>query len=587
MIELLILWIYMLIISTAIGILVLSGCDKLLNINRVTNYSFIGIQLAAVCFISVYAQIWSLFGRISALAHIFLLGVIVLIFLLGFVSSRFSNFKIPYTKFVDSIKSILRCLLSWEGALFIILILITAFYASRGNQHTDTYIYHAEMIRWYEEYGLVTGMGNLQNHFAYNSAYLAYASFWSMRWLLGQSLHGTNGFLQALLVVWSIKGLLAYKSHGNHVTDGCRLAIIIYAIVNSEYIMSPATDFGALYIVLWIIALWLQTSFEQNTGNESSIISTHIYGLLAVSSCIALTYKLSAGLIIIIAIYPAIILFKAKDYRKIILYITLGIVAVLPWIVRNIIISGCIVYPMTMFKLDMLDWAIPTKVLLEDDALISTWGKCLYDIDRANDSMRIWLPIWWDAKDTYEKMLIVSNVCAGLLEFVWIIDKIIHHKQINLAYGTLKLSIIPCMLIWFVKAPFIRYGLAFLLVIPLCEIAQWLTRNNTLHITGPISIISGFGVVAIALTLLMYINYYTLVDVNLAKANLKEPYYITQKDYAQVEYQTYNMNGMTIYYPAYSSDNSYAPIPSTAYIGMATRTKLRGTTIEDGFMPNE
>ena len=53
---------------------------------------------------------------------------------------------------------------------------MTAYFASRGLQHTDTGIYHAQAIRWYEEYGLVKGLGNLQQHFAYNSAYLAYAA---------------------------------------------------------------------------------------------------------------------------------------------------------------------------------------------------------------------------------------------------------------------------------------------------------------------------------------------------------------------------------------------------------------------------
>ena len=84
---------------------------------------------------------------------------------------------------------------------------MTAYFASRGLQHTDTGIYHAQAIRWYEEYGLVKGLGNLQQHFAYNSAYLAYAAAFSMKWLVGQSLHGTNGFLQAFLCIWALYGL--------------------------------------------------------------------------------------------------------------------------------------------------------------------------------------------------------------------------------------------------------------------------------------------------------------------------------------------------------------------------------------------
>ena len=586
MLELLILWTYMLLLSTVIGTAVLAILSFVFKKNIDVKYSFLGVQLAALCFITFYTQVWSLFGRVYIEAHLLLLFVSIGILICGYLNKNKIARQV-YDVVIDTCSKIVRRMLRWEGALFFILILITAYYASRGNQHTDTYIYHAEMIRWYEEYGLVIGMGNLQNHFAYNSAYLGYASFWSMRWLLGQSLHGTNGYIQALLVVTSIDGLLRIKEKPCYITNGARLAIIIYAIVNSEYICSPATDFGALYLVLWIVLLWSEVTFDRDAHSDVAYDLIFLYGLLCIASCIALTYKLSAGMIVIIAIYPAICLLKEKRARDILLFLGLGVLTVLPWVARNILISGAIIYPMDMFRLPFLDWAIPSAVFLEDNSYISTWGKCLYDITRVNDPISVWYPIWWEYKDTYEKMIIISNVLAGLMEIVWIFERLVHKKRFNLAWAIMKFAFLICMIVWFVKAPFIRYSLSFLLLIPLCEIGQWLSRKEDRKISGPISIISGFGVIAIALTMMMYVNYYTLVCVNLAKANLGEPYYISQKDYAQVEYNTYDMDGLTIYYPTYESDNSYAPIPSTACIQMAYRTTLRGTTLEEGFKPAE
>lgn len=80
-----------------------------------------------------------------------------------------------------------------SGAVFlgrIFLLLLCAadrLFTSRGEFHTDTNIYHAAAIRIYEEYGLVKGIGNLQLHYAYNSSCLAFASIFSMKWLLGSS----------------------------------------------------------------------------------------------------------------------------------------------------------------------------------------------------------------------------------------------------------------------------------------------------------------------------------------------------------------------------------------------------------------
>ena len=110
----------------------------------------------------------------------------------------------------------------------------------------------------------------------YNSAYLAYAAMFSMKWLLGQSLHGTTGFFQAFLVIWALYGLKSFQSHKSHLADGCRAAILLYAIVVSERIMSPATDFGAMYLVFWIVCLWTKTACEREAGKEEK---TELYAV--------------------------------------------------------------------------------------------------------------------------------------------------------------------------------------------------------------------------------------------------------------------------------------------------------------------
>ena len=59
---------------------------------------------------------------------------------------------------------------SWEGFFYLCFVLLIAFCTSRGEFHTDTNIYHAQNIRIYEEYGLIKGMGNLQQHFKLKTA---------------------------------------------------------------------------------------------------------------------------------------------------------------------------------------------------------------------------------------------------------------------------------------------------------------------------------------------------------------------------------------------------------------------------------
>lgn len=60
--------------------------------------------------------------------------------------------------------------------------------------HYDSDLYHAQSIRWIEEYGVVPGLGNLHERFAYNSSFFALSALFSMKFLCGTSMHTMSGF---------------------------------------------------------------------------------------------------------------------------------------------------------------------------------------------------------------------------------------------------------------------------------------------------------------------------------------------------------------------------------------------------------
>ena len=310
MAELLILWGYIGIVNSCIGAGVLKGIGLLTGRKKIV-YGLAGTELAGIVAITVYAQTVSIFGKVFMAAHLILLAA---------AAACAYWCRKELLVIWSRVKKI--CL-SWEGVLYLIFAVMTAYFASRGLQHTDTGIYHAQAIRWYEEYGLVKGLGNLQQHFAYNSAYLAYAAAFSMKWLIGQSLHGTNGFLQAFLCIWALYGLKNFARHKSHLADGCRVGILLYAIVVSERIMSPATDFGTMYLVFFIVTLWTSIACEKE-GKVGE--KTDLYALLCVAVVCVTTFKLSAGMLVILALYPAVCLIRSKEWKKIGIYLLCGCV---------------------------------------------------------------------------------------------------------------------------------------------------------------------------------------------------------------------------------------------------------------------
>ena len=484
MIQLLILWGYLFVMNACIGTGVLRILGKGAS-DRPEAASWFPdsvpwAELAGVIAITVYAEIFSIFDAVGRTAHLLLL---VLAVLCAFWCKK------SLRKIADRI---LRILFSWDGAFYLCLILLTALFASRGMQHTDTGIYHAQMIHWYEDYGVVKGLGNLQQHFAYNSASLAYAAVFSMKWLMGQSLHGTNGFLQAFLVVWALRGLRGAWKRRNHLADGCRLAILIYALVVSERIMSPATDFSAMYLVLWIVCLWADlltegeelqkradfaektcSPREEQTAAESNRI--HGYALLSIAAAYVASCKLSAGCLVVLAVYPLVKLLQGRKWRSIFIYLLCGVLVLAPWLVRNVVISGWLLYPFTALDLFHVDWKIPAEYVEHDAAQIKVWGRCLYDVTKIDDPISSWLPAWWGEKRREEMMLLIGNaIAAAGLALGAVRTAVAKCGRLPLDKVMLYLAVLCSLAGWFLTAPFIRYGLAFLLLLPCMVLGEWI-----------------------------------------------------------------------------------------------------------------
>lgn len=571
MVQLLILWGYIFAMNACIGTGVLKILEKCIyewkNTSSSEQFAVSWTELAGVIAITVYAEIVSLFGAVGQIAHLLLLGFAAFFTLWCRTTIR----KIA--------GKILRILFSWDGVLYLCLILLTALFASRGLQHTDTGIYHAQMIHWYEDYGVVKGLGNLQQHFAYNSSSLAYAAVFSMKWLVGQSLHGTNGFLQAFLVVWAVRGLRGFWRRKNHLADGCRFAILVYALVVSERIMSPATDFSSMYLVLWVVCIWADLLTGDKNAESGQI---HGYALLSVAAVFVATCKLSAGCLVILALYPFVKLLRRRQWKSIFIYIFCGVLVLAPWLIRNVLISGWLLYPFTALDLFRVDWKIPVEYVQHDSDQIKVWGRCLYDVARIDESPLSWFPVWWAEKRREEMMLLIGNVIAlAGLALGGVYTVFVRREKLPWDKMMLYVAILCSIAGWFLTAPFIRYGLAFLLLLPCMVIGEWIRPIRM----GPVRILSGFGCVGVFLCLGMFWDYYVLFDLVWIKQNIGSRYYVVQQDYDLPEVYPYEIEGgLTVYIPKQGENISYYAFPGDAYQSMAERVKMRGENIRDGFM---
>lgn len=502
----------------------------------------------------------------------------------------------------NSIIKYLNILFSWEGVLYLSILLVFAFFTSRGTIHTDTSLYHAQAIRWYEEYGVVKGLANLQWHFAYNSSYFAFAALFSMTFLGNTALHCTTGFLAAVFCLFALSHLKEFFIHPRHMADMCCIGILFYALVNLPGCISPASDYAAMFFSLYLIARWAQEIEAQTQCIEN-------YCLLSFLAVFIATLKLSAALLVLLALYPLVHLIRTKKMKTILLCLVFGIMIALPFLIRNIIISGWLLYPFPAIDLFSFDWKLPVQYVNIDAATIKVWARCLYDPAMIDMPIQEWIPIWWNAQERYAQALILTNLLAFVLDILILL----HHTVIlreppNFSLYLLNIVIFLNAAAWLLLAPFIRYGLAFLLAIPLISVGMWLRKSSREDLSSPTrapggrqpddiphldarvqekssfyKLLSGCMIVLMFFILTPYWDHYFTDDVVFIKQNLTEPYYIRQKDYAHSEMIEYDMNGITIYTPKEGDINGYNYFPSSAYDFMITCTELRTGVLKDGF----
>ena len=465
---------------------------------------------------------------------------------------------------------------SWEGCLYLGILILIAFFTSRGPIHADTNMYHAQAIRWYEEYGVVTGLANLQWHFAYNSSYFGLAAIFSMSFLGGQSLHTTTGFIAAVLCIWALHHLKDFFNHKRHIADMCCMGILLYALVNLTGSISPASDYATMFLSLYLIARW-----AEEIESEPKDITT--YCLLSIFAVFIFTLKLSAGLLVLLVIYPAVFLIKQKRGKEIITYLTLGILTLLPFLIRNVTISGWLLYPFPALDLFSVDWKLPVQYVNIDSAQIKVWARCLYDPKLIDTPFLEWLPIWWSSQERYAQMLILTNLLALALDGIIVLHVLLQKKQINWNLVLLNTVTILSAVAWLFLAAFIRYGLAFLLAIPMLAVGMWMKKEKSSFY----KLLSGCIVVLMFFLLTPYWDHYFTDDLVFIKQNLTEPYYIMQKDYDHSDMQTFDMNGITIFNPKEGEVTGYQYFPASSYDYMINCTELRGDRIEEGFRNTE
>lgn len=446
------------------------------------------------------------------------------------------------------------------GGLAIVLASFASFPA--GFFPYDTALYHAQAVQWIQAYKAVPGLANFHPQLGFNSSWFVITA------LFADLVHSLNGWL----IFWCVLffGWSAFGKNQPAVSSAVSLASLAVLAMLAVFYMHPnqvttaSTDMPA--------ALWLLLSvvlFVQYAEHSRSPAHAWLVPVLTITVLVAITTKLSNAPVGLLLTYVLYQLLRQKNYRLIISQMLAGILVLVPWIIRNVILSGYVVYPVTVGGelLANLDWQVPLMDVLNMQQCITEWAKhksCAI-------STTPWLPQWLTElrRSTLladSKLLIAISVGYGLIAFT-------HWRQaIRFSWSALWPVYAIAVLglgFWFYSAPDVRFGLGFISL----ALVLWLLPVS-LVVLKAVAANRSLGMLAtLALILVLAGGEYPLTT--LSGKNL-----LTPASYPVVETAAAQLGDYTVYDSEHSSYACWDTFPCTSKLNAI---ELRGPELQDGF----
>ena len=401
-----------------------------------------------------------------------LYGLIILSFI-----GLFLNFFFPLNKFLNTLILIIPIIflikkknIYFTKQFFLFssisaIIIILLIYESNVYR-PDAGLYHLPYIKILNEEKIIFGLSNLHFRYAHISI-IQYLSAISNNIIFSQ-----NGivFAQALIASSVIINFLSkiYKYNKSQKYN-FHFFFLISASIYIAYKMNRYSEYGndapSHFLFFFLISelLNLDKTKIENVANNFILIAFIIFNKITLLLCVLFSFILLKNI-------------KLKKLLKLkrTYFISLFVIF---WLLKNMIVSGCLLYPVKSVCSSSLFWTDIKQV--ENVSIASeVWTKGWPDYTRSmssNENQRIskesylknffWLSYW-----SKNHLVKIFNILLPYIVFLMILILIFYRikkKQkkliINKTFLTLIILMFFSTLFWFLKVPVFRYGYSYII----------------------------------------------------------------------------------------------------------------------------
>lgn len=332
---------------------------NLSNLNNNTNFGELGF-FSLIILIPLAIVLNFIFGISKFVSlNIFVLGII---------------FFLHQIKNIKNIKKIFYL-------LFLLIILLPYFILI--THHDDFFYYHLPYLNVLRDSKIIFGLVNLNNVLAYpQNIWFNVFSLFRLPIIDYNGLQALNGIFTFFFIIFCLETLLESKKYKIKLISFCYVIFILA-------LFSRLKDHGAEIIPQFLMLIIFLYAFILIFNNE--IIKENIIYKILIMFLISSILRLSS--IILLPFIIFILLINLRNFLNLLKkmsFIYLIIILISLILTKNIINSGCLVYPIsiTCFKQTQIIWSIDKEIpkINENVILSYTRGWMIYAKENIKDS---------------------------------------------------------------------------------------------------------------------------------------------------------------------------------------------------------
>ena len=396
------------------------------------------------------------------------------------------NFFFPLNKFINTIILLIPLIiilrkfsyffnLNFLKFLIINSIIIFLLIAKSNVYRPDAYLYHLPFVDILNHNKIIIGLSNLHYRFGHISIIQYTSSIFNNYIFLKNGIFFSLAIIASAIITNFIFNLINSIKKNKY---DIHFFFVLFVIIFISYKMNRYGEYGndapTHFMFFYLISEILRSSSEKNYN---------IPELILISAFILMN-KITMGLSIILPL----LLFKKFSKSLVVNKINFfTLIFLFLWFIKNILISGCIVYPIKSLCLSKLNWTdikLTEKVSVENEAWTKGW------IDQkdenkfsTNDYIKDfnWIETW--SQNHLKKINSIVTPYIVFLLIIFFIFLIRSKKNDYINISLIYIYLISLLgifsLVWFLKVPVFRYGYSYIISF-VCLILAYFSysRNN-------------------------------------------------------------------------------------------------------------